>query len=337
VWEPLQQHLRHERLVLLSPTRELERLPFAALPGRQPGQYLLEEITIAYIPVPRDLPRMMAGQRIQPKSRENLLLVGGVDYDARAGSAIRDKDRRESRFESLPGTWGEVASIEKMYRDNFGDNHITLLERAAATEKEVLRLAPKFKYLHFATHSFSGFALGKHGAPVFASNTSPTFAATLTANHPGLLSGMVLAGANSPSFDEDDGILTAEELSTLNLSGTELAIVSNEGSVGSDKVSRNEGSMSLRRAFHVAGVETVIAAQWSPDDIAARDLMERFYDNLWNKNLSKVEALRESQLWMLKERGPRGLRPIGSEGETKKMNRLAPNYWAGFILSGDWR
>ena len=87
----------------------------------------------------------------------------------------------------------------------------------------------------------------------------------------------------------------------------------------------------------VAGAKTVIASLWKVDDVATRDLMERFYDNLWNKNLGKLEALREAQLWMLRERGPRGL-DVVEEDAAKTMNkRLPPYFWAAFVLSGDWR
>jgi CHAT domain-containing protein len=63
--------------------------------------------------------------------------------------------------------------------------------------------------------------------------------------------------------------------------------------------------------------------------------MERFYENLWDKKLPPVEALRQAQLWMLRERGPRGLAPL--EGEPQTSQRLPPYYWAAFVLSGDWR
>jgi CHAT domain-containing protein len=51
--------------------------------------------------------------------------------------------------------------------------------------------------------------------------------------------------------------------------------------------------------------------------------------------MTKLEALREAQLWMLRERGPRGLTRLEDEKGLEK--RLPPFYWAAFVLSGDWR
>jgi CHAT domain-containing protein len=72
--------------------------------------------------------------------------------------------------------------------------------------------------------------------------------------------------------------------------------------------------------------------------------MERFYENLWSKTkpdgtplYTKLEALREAQLWMLKQRGPRGATPVEADLAKTGDQRLPPYYWAAFVLSGDWR
>ena len=63
--------------------------------------------------------------------------------------------------------------------------------------------------------------------------------------------------------------------------------------------------------------------------------MERFYDNLWDKEMGKLESLREAQLWMLREVGKaRSLEPLWKN--QAKTDRLPPYYWAAFVLSGDW-
>lgn len=66
-------------------------------------------------------------------------------------------------------------------------------------------------------------------------------------------------------FEEEDGLLTGLEASLLNLQGTELVILSACDS-GSGEVKIGEGVMSLRRAFRIAGAETVLASHWSVSD-----------------------------------------------------------------------
>jgi CHAT domain-containing protein len=84
-----------------------------------------------------------------------------------------------------------------------------------------------------------------------------------------------------------------------------------------------------------------VAGLWKVPDRATQALMERFYDNLWRKKMSKLAALRESQVWMLRE-GPKqsGLRrglDLGDDApQTEARRGLPPYYWAAFVLSGDW-
>lgn len=80
--------------------------------------------------------------------------------------------------------------------------------------------------------------------------------------------------------------------------------------------------------------------------------MDRFYRNLWDKekNLSRLDSLREAQLWMLNnpesiegsiERGTlvRLKKPPkeASPKPDKTSKRTDPRFWAAFTLSGDWR
>jgi CHAT domain-containing protein len=155
--------------------------------------------------------------------------------------------------------------------------------------------------------------------------------------HPGLLSGLVLAGANRPAEPgADDGILTALEVAELDLSGVELATLS-ACETGLGEVAGGEGLLGLQRAFQTAGARSVVASLWQVDDEATRKLMVRFYENLWRAKepLGKLAALREAQLWMLREGVKRGLVRLPDKEAT--AGRTPPYYWAAFVLSGDWR
>jgi CHAT domain-containing protein len=199
--------------------------------------------------------------------------------------------------------------------------------------------------LHFATHGY--FAPKElRSASAAASRTEEDDSIgffgrkDVSGFHPGLLSGLVLAGANRPvDVDHDDGILTALEVEALDLGSVDLATLS-ACETGLGETTLGEGLLGLQRAFQTAGARSVVAGLWKVPDRATQALMERFYQNMWQKKLPKLEALREAQLWMI-HAGPkqtgltRGLDAADEPAET--ANGLSPYYWAAFVLSGDWR
>jgi len=153
---------------------------------------------------------------------------------------------------------------------------------------------------------------------------------------PGLLSGLAFAGANrKPQPDGDDGILTAEEIAFLPLDGVELVTLS-ACETGLGATAGGEGLLGVQRAFQISGARTTLASLWKIPDLATRRLMERFYRNLWEKKLPRLEALREAQIWLLHHPDQlRGLDLIGQKNQAPKQS--PPYYWAAFQLSGDWR
>jgi CHAT domain-containing protein len=148
----------------------------------------------------------------------------------------------------------------------------------------------------------------------------------------GLLSSLALTGANSAGMGDNalrsgDGLLTAAEVSELQLSDPDLVVLS-ACDTGLGSIAAGEGVMGLQRAFQTAGAKCVVGSLWQVSDEETRALMLNFYDSLWIQKLSKIEALRQAQVKML-NRDKDGGRPSGK--------RTSPYYWAAFVLSGDWR
>ncbi|HEY7157800.1 MAG TPA: CHAT domain-containing tetratricopeptide repeat protein, partial [Gemmataceae bacterium] len=345
VWNRLEQQLDGVSTVLISPDGVLAKLPWAALPGSKPNTYLLEERALAILPIPQQLPQLLQRPPVPADETASLLLVGDVDYGTdpgRPGTAVaaRAAPRVGTRgvWSPLRETRQEILAVRDSFEQRYADGKVKSLRKGGATEEAVRQQAPRHRYLHFATHGF--FApqpprSGQAGASRDKKATSSSGHADVSGFHPGLLSGLVLAGANRAAAEGDDGILTALEVGALELSGTELAVLSAcETGLGAE--AGGEGLLGLQRAFQVAGARSVVAGLWTVDDRATRSLMVDFYDNLWGKKLSRVEALRQAQLTMLREGIKRGL-DLAAEQPADQQRRLPPFYWAAFVLSGDWR
>ncbi len=348
VWAPLAKHLAGAKVALVSPDGAIATVPFAALPGKEEGSYLIEDVALATIPVPRGLPDLLRpvpkGERLPP----SLLVVGDVDY-AGAGRVASKEGARSAPLGArrgwgeLPGTSGEAASVGESFSGLFKGGPLTALSKEGATKRAVGEVLAKVRFAHLATH---GYFAGEATASAAAGGGRPgdLFGREgVIGWHPLLLSGLALSGANrEPGPGEEDGILTALEVSELELPGLELVVLS-ACETGLGKVAGGEGLLGLQRAFQVAGARGVVASLWRVDDRATQALMSDFYRIAWGPGgaVGRAEALRRAQMAMLHWRTldgkPRGVGKLPVKVEGGKGGRLPPYYWAGFVLSGDWR
>jgi tetratricopeptide (TPR) repeat protein/CHAT domain-containing protein len=384
VWEPLRTYLSGLKTVLVAPDGMLMYFPLAALPGHRPGTYLIEDLAIGYVASGRDAAATFAAPAGPPAG--GLLAAGDIDFQADPGRAATGlagrpalalvPEGQRAGFDRLPGTRAEAVLARDLFRRAFADQPAVLLTGAEPTEAAVkARLdGGHWRAVHLGTHGFSeppqrvaallaGVRPGLPSAAAVPRETGPDEALALSLA-PFLSSGLVLAGggrAPDPAAADplseapaaEDGILTAEEVLSLDLRGTDLVVLSacrtglGEGRYG-------QGVLGLPRAFHAAGARAVAATLWPVDDAATSVLMERFYTNLWEKKLPRLEALRQAQLAVL--RGPglvsrrrqeleRGIEPNPAKlpgggvpvPAVPSGARSDPSYWAAFVLTGDVR
>ncbi|MCM2373462.1 CHAT domain-containing protein [Aporhodopirellula aestuarii] len=354
LWEPLLPFVRQAQHVLICPDGPVTQIPLGALPGAKPGTYLIEETSLSVWPAARVLPDLLTEDGWRDEER-SILLVGGVNYDSdvlgeSAGTGDSPTPSREPamKFRPLPGAEQEIRQIHDLHQELWPQEKRESLTQDEPIESVIRDRLPHYQYVHLATH---GFYFPAQAASVTVKNEFVDELISLfidrmqnLAQSPGILSGMALAGANRP-YAEFDGVLTAEEVVSLDLSRVQLVVLSAcETGLGFDLHASSEGLFGLQRAFHVAGARSAIASLWTVPDQGTRELMERFYANLWERKMGKAAALREAQLWILNDHrsvedvdSSRGLTAIDEQTERSVPKRLPPYHWAAFTLSGDWR
>lgn len=354
LWEPLRKHLGGVQTVLIAPDGPVSAVPFAALPGGKPGTYLIEELAIGHVTSGPQLLEPPAGR--EADGAGGLLAVGGLRYGEppAEGSTVG-----KAAYRYLPGTRVEVERIAGLYRRALpGCPAPRVLSGGAvdaASFKDQLEAAGggrRPRYLHLATHGLFEAPSARVQALRWPRDEALPFELAREyrayARNPLLLSGLVLAGANEAPAR---GILRAEEVADLDLRGCALAVLS-ACDTGLGKVAGGEGVLGLQRAFQEAGARAVVVSLWKVHDAATSVLMEEFYANLWQKKLTRLEALRQAQLTVLRDpaRVQRRLKELRTEltrmgirgpGEEARPlppggPRSHPALWAAFVLSGDF-
>ncbi|MBT8327251.1 MAG: CHAT domain-containing protein, partial [Bacteroidia bacterium] len=240
---------------------------------------------------------------------DEILLIGGIDYtyDTTLSntkqevvySYLNHEKLKRSRGESwnyLPGTKSEIEQIEANAAKQ--QKSASTLSGKLANEKAFKSLSGQSpSVLHIATHGFF-FENAEKNKPK-PENTQMQFTA---ADDPLLRSGLILAGGNytwkhgSNPYENEDGILTALEISNLDLTNTELVVLS-ACETGLGDVEGNEGVYGLQRAFKMAGVESLIMSLWQVPDAETAEFMQLFY-NAWFTGVSIREAFNATQRTM---------------------------------------
>ena len=251
---------------------------------------------------------------------------------------------RSMTFDPLPAARAEAEEVAKLWASSHsgaGEAAQTLVG-TVASEASFKQLAPGRRVLHLATH---GFFLGDECDGVVAPGTRAVGGLTsgaaketappasrprgrrqqLAPENPLLLSGLAFAGANlraAAGADEDDGILTAEEVAGLDLTGVEWAVLS-ACDTGLGVIRAGEGVLGLRRAFQTAGARTVIMSVWSVEDRATRQWMRALYQARFERGLDTADAVHQRPSPPCARDGRRPVRASLLLGWIRRRRRLA--------------
>lgn len=335
LWDPVVPLLNGAERVVIVPDDRIHLVNLAALPAPEGGFLLESRAVFHHLTAEREI--AIAGRR--PAASQTALIIGAPDFDclpnagnsSRARSAVAPgraqaalyrgqrpdcAELHSMRFSALGASQQEARQVAEIWRRWYARTAgeetspaVLLLSADEAKEEAFKRLAPGRRLLHVATH---GFVLD---AACFPEVSNPL-----------LYSGLALAGANrreQRSTGGDDGILTAQEIAALDLSGVQWAVLSACDSRGSD-VLAGEGVFGLQRAFRVAGAGTVVASLWRVTDKMARAWMQAFYAASLERGLDTPAAVREASLTLLRNGKASG-------------EKTQPGDWGAFVACGDWR
>ena len=257
----------------------------------------------------------MSGDELLAESEQyattNLLASRGIDNDTLNRGTV----------DYLKGTKIEVENINRMLKDN--KLQVQLFTSKAANEESFKALSGKHQnILHIATHGFYWPDSTAHKKDYFSQRMmlmDNDRMAAPPAIDPLNRCGLLFAGANTALSGKSnelpdgvqDGILTAKEISLLDLRDADLVVLS-ACETGKGEIT-GEGVFGLQRAFKQAGAQTIIMSLWPVNDNATQLLMTEFYRNWITNHQSKREAFRNAQ-------------------NTVRSQYPEPVYWAGFIM-----
>ena len=344
IWKPLEKEMEGVDNIFFSPIGDFYQIGIEYLPNED-GMSMNNLYAIYRLSSTKEL----AKRNLNNPSRK-VALFGGINYNAslekmgRLSSNVLQEEVKSrpidiesinvralevgGKISYLPGTLKEVNGIKEVLDKSKGCN-IFLCCGDEGTETNFKGVSNKdCSVIHIATHGFfykQNEKQAVHNLDKRFKNLNLHFVSDdiqqIDEDKMLTRSGLIFAGADNVinkvtiPQDVDDGILYADEISSLNLSNVNLVVLSACQS-GLGNIANSEGVFGLQRGFKLAGAHSIIMSLWKVDDTATQKLMTQFYKYVVS-GMKYSEALAEAQnVLRLEENG--------------KYD--APRYWAAFVL-----
>lgn len=292
IWKKIERYISKKKKILISPTLNLNKVNFGAIScgaKRLGDVYQLASISTLNSLFQRDC--------VKDSAKKSIALFGGIDYDASISvnkKNVQDTSKTKvdrSGFDYLPETLNEVADISDLLA---GVMNTTVYSGQKATESQFKLLSRHSpSVIHISTHGF--YLKGKGLKAPFFKNLSLSSKITYKMSKCGLL----FSGANNAwngiyaQDVEEDCILTAAEVEKMDLSDTELVVLS-ACDTGLGDCESIDGVYGLSRAFKNAGAHTIVMTLWKVNDLVTKEFMCEFYGQI-KEGLEYHEAFRIAQ------------------------------------------
>ncbi len=279
-WEDLDEKIPDGKVVYFSPDGVYSLMNPETFVDAE-GKYVIEKNNLEIVNNPGDVLKGSSTATLITSAE----LVGNPKF-------YRTAPRGRVVVKDLPATGLELIAIKNL----MANKGITTEMRTQdfATEDSVKHLNHP-GVLHFATH---GYFNQNEDAVV----SSGSLSEEETGMHPLLQSGLLLTNAGTAIDTEGgnqyarEGIFTAFEAKDLDLSNTDLVVLS-ACETGLGRVSVGEGVFGLQRAFLDAGTNSIMMSLFKVNDEATKELMESFYKN-WLETGNKHTALASAKMEM---------------------------------------
>ena len=333
VWGQLDDELRGVKNVYFSPDGALYNIGIEHLPCSA-----TENMGERYNMFRLSSTRELAIGREQPSAKSSAL-YGGLQYyvpptellayNQKKGYSWRSASR--DVFEPLPETKTEVDNISALLKGHNYDAP-AIYAGDEGTEESFKALSGKrTRIIHLATHGC--YITPDEADRQRKSEMQQRLAILRVGNDKGLgteedealtRSYLAMSGGKmcwtSDTIPEglDDGLLTAQEISRLDLRGCDLVVLSACETGLGDITS--EGVMGLQRGFKKAGVQSIVMSLWKVADRPTQEFMTEFYRHLTAGEGKRASFLAAQRF--LKEKYPTNL--PNDDGR--------PPYWASFII-----
>ncbi|MDP2388322.1 MAG: CHAT domain-containing protein [Bacteroidota bacterium] len=331
IWKPLERTLRGIKSVYVSPSGLLHKVSFAAI-SKKKNVYLCDAYNVKIL---SSTAKVALPENFIFDEATVAGVYGGVDFDGDSTNSGVDKFKG---WAYLEGTKTETEKITSTLINN--KTRVNYYVGKAASEAEFKRSAINSNIIHLATHGFfypdpelelqkmkaisSSVKLDSTKKPetkkeeiAFRGSNEGFGLWTFVKNkNPLMRSGLVLAGANDvwniryKTGNEEDGVLTAQEVATLDLQKTGLVVLS-ACETGLGDIKGSEGVYGLQRAFKMAGAKFIVMSLWQVPDKETAEFMELFYSNMIkNKDIRQAFTLTQKAM----------------------RKKYDPYYWAAFVL-----
>jgi CHAT domain-containing protein len=330
IWKPIESLLIGVKTIYIAPSGILNTINLSALPLNDNSRFG-ELYNLRILGSTGEIVSLKE-QYISQSSINKAWLFGGIDYNNISYSfpklnssneinylISKNPDTRSlsEKWSYLPNTLYEISSIDTLCRNN---NIQTIFLNGNMASKTLFKNISGENMpfiIHIATHSYF-FPDNKNKSEdlaLIALDTKKDI--YMMSDNPLLRSGLIFSGANKKwgnsnyqIDNSDDGILTAYEISNLNLNEAKLVVMS-ACETGLGEIKGSEGVFGLQRAFKLAGAKHIIMSLWKVPDAQTKELMKIFYENCFN-GLSVSKALSKAQ---------------------SEMSKIySPYYWAAFKL-----